>query len=141
FPAVLRVADMLHPRHVRAVERLLHGDVRHGGGGARAMPVFLAGRNPHGVAGPDFADWTTPALHAAQSRYNMEGLAERMGLPCGAGAGPEPPAPRPDAGRRRPFDDRALPHRPGEPIVGHPARRHRPRWFDIHDSSSRRYGL
>src|SRR6266436_3943480 len=124
---ILFVADVLHPRDVSAVERLLHGNMRHGAGRAGAMPVLLARRNPHRVAGPDFADRTAPGLHAAESRHDMEGLAERMGMPRGAGARLKADPCRPDAGRRRRLDDRVLPHRSGKPIARHPARRHRPR--------------
>src|SRR5215831_16501870 len=133
---ILLIGDVLHPRHVSAVERLLHGDVHHGAGRARAMPVLLAGRNPHRVAGTDFADRTAPGLHAAKSRHDVEGLAKRMGVPRRAGARLEADAPGPNARRRRRLDDRVLPHCPGEPLAGHPARRRRAQWFDVHDFSS-----
>jgi hypothetical protein len=66
FPgAVLFVGDLLHPVDDLAVEFFLNGDMRHGGGGRSAVPVFFAGREPHNVAGPDLLDRSAFALCAA----------------------------------------------------------------------------
>src|SRR3954466_11326923 len=50
--AILFVASLLQPIHVLAVNGLLDGDVGHGGGGRRAVPVLNARREPDHVAGP-----------------------------------------------------------------------------------------
>ena len=63
---VLLVAHLLHPVHNLAVERFLHGDMRHCRGRRRAVPVLLAGRKPDHIAGPDLLDRTAP--RAAPSR-------------------------------------------------------------------------
>src|SRR6516164_8022104 len=123
-PAVLRIGDVLHPLYMNPVERLLHGDVHHRTGRASAVPVLLAGRNPHHVTGTDFADRTAPGLHAAEARHHQEGLAERMGVPCGTRARLETHPRRPDARWLRRLDDRILPHRAGEPVARTTARRH-----------------
>src|SRR4051794_4316438 len=47
----LIVADLLHPVDALPVEGLRDCDVGHRGGGGRAVPVLLAGRNPDHVAG------------------------------------------------------------------------------------------
>src|SRR4051812_40931033 len=49
----LIVADLLHPVDALPVEGLRDCDVGHRGGGGRAVPVLLAGRNPDHVAGAD----------------------------------------------------------------------------------------
>src|SRR3954469_5884326 len=49
----LIVADLLHPVDALSVEGLGDRDVGHRGGGGRAVPVLLAGRNPDHVAGAD----------------------------------------------------------------------------------------
>src|SRR6266850_4605946 len=52
-PLVLLVAHLLQPVDAFAALSLVNGDVRQRGGGRRAMPMLLSGRNPHDVPGPD----------------------------------------------------------------------------------------
>jgi hypothetical protein len=61
---ILLVADLFHPINSFAVKLLLDGDVRHGLGESRAMPVFLAQRKPNHVAGMYFLDGTVLALYS-----------------------------------------------------------------------------
>src|ERR1019366_9502738 len=61
---VLIVADLFQPVHGLAIEPLLNRDVRHRRGGRRAVPVFLAGRKPDHVTGPDLLDGPSPTLRA-----------------------------------------------------------------------------
>src|SRR3984957_2015792 len=61
---VLLVADLFHPLHRLAVERLLDGDVGHGGGGRGAMPMFLARREDYDVARTNLLDRPAFALGA-----------------------------------------------------------------------------
>src|SRR6516162_3459384 len=68
---VLRVGHVLHPLDVLAVERLLQGDVSHRCGRARAVPVLLARRDPHRVAGADFVDGAAPGLGATRAPYHV----------------------------------------------------------------------
>src|SRR3954463_11711238 len=63
--AVLLVRHFLHPVDGLAVELFLNGDVRHEGGGRRAVPVLLARREPDHVAGTDLLDRAALALHPA----------------------------------------------------------------------------
>src|ERR1700678_857377 len=71
---VLFVADLLHPIDRLAVERLLDGDVGHGGGGGGAMPMFLARREDHDIAGANFLDRPALALRPAAARGDDENL-------------------------------------------------------------------
>ena len=73
--------------------------MRHGGRRRGAVPVLLAGRKPDDVAGPDFLDRAALALRPAAAGGDDQGLAERMGVPGGAGAGLEGDAGAADAGR------------------------------------------
>ena len=50
-PLVLLVRDMLHPLNHFAVQLFLQGNVRHRGGGGRAMPMLFVGRKPDHVTG------------------------------------------------------------------------------------------
>ena len=88
FP-VLLVGHLLHPGHVSAVERLLHGEMRHRHVGRGAVPVLLARREEHRVAGAHLLDRSAPGLHAALALRDVDGLAERMRVPGGARAGLE----------------------------------------------------
>src|SRR3712207_283417 len=87
LPAVLLVADRLHPGDRRAVQLLLDGDLAHGRGRRGAVPVLLARREPDHVTRADLPDRPALALGPAASGGDDQGLAERMGVPGGAGAG------------------------------------------------------
>src|ERR1700733_1369092 len=78
---VLLVADLLHPLDRLAVERLLDGDVGHGGGGGGAMPMLLAGCEDHDVAGTNLLDRAAFALRPAAPCSDDEDLTERVGMP------------------------------------------------------------
>src|SRR6478735_3692681 len=94
-PVILFVADLLHPVHKFAIQRLLNGNVRQGGFRGGTMPMLFAGREPDNIAGMYFFDRTAFALHPATARGHDEGLAQRVrvpgcasaGLKCDAGAG------------------------------------------------------
>src|SRR6185437_6084020 len=61
---------------------LLNGDVRHGRGPRRSMPVLLAWRKPDHVSWTNLLDGSTVALYPAAASRNNERLAERMRVPC-----------------------------------------------------------
>jgi hypothetical protein len=82
---ILLVADLLHPVDDFAVELFLGCDVRHGRSRRSTMPMFLARRKPDHIAGPDFFDGATLALHSTATGSDNEGLAQRMGMPCSSG--------------------------------------------------------
>ena len=84
---ILFVADLFQPVHGFAVELFLNGDMRHGGGGRGAVPMFLARWKPDHVARPDFFNRPAPALRASAASGHNQSLAERMRVPCGACAG------------------------------------------------------
>src|SRR6185312_2788560 len=83
--AVLLLGDLLEPVDGLAVEHLIDGDVSHRGLDGGAMPVLFAGREPDDVAGPNFLDWSAPALHATDARGDDQRLPEGMGVPGGSG--------------------------------------------------------
>src|SRR5437588_816509 len=93
---ILRVGHVLEPGDGLAVEHFLHRDMHHAGVGAGAVPVLFAGRNPHGVAGADFAHWAALGLHSPDAEDDMQRLTERMGVPRGARARLEAHAVAPD---------------------------------------------
>src|SRR5215210_7871526 len=82
--AILLVADLLQPIHVLAVDGLLDGDVCHGGGGRRAVPVLDARREPDHVAGPDLLLRAAPLLYPPEARRDDEGLSDRVRVPSRA---------------------------------------------------------
>ena len=47
----------------------------------RPVPMLLAGREPHDVAGPDLLDRAALALHPAQPGCDDQRLTERMRVP------------------------------------------------------------
>src|SRR5205823_1899446 len=70
--SIFLVCHVLHPLDMLAVERLLHRDMHHAGIRTGAVPMFLARRNPHGVARLDLADRSALGLHASDARYYMQ---------------------------------------------------------------------
>src|SRR5205823_13181555 len=58
--------------------------VRHRRGRGRAVPVFLAGRARHDVAGPVDFDCSSQTLHQTTSGNDDERLAEGMRMPRSA---------------------------------------------------------
>src|SRR5712691_10782963 len=79
---VLLVADLLHPIDHLAVNALLDRDVSHGRSGCGSMPMLLARREPHDIAGPDLLDRSTFALSPAAARCDNQSLTQRMRVPC-----------------------------------------------------------
>src|SRR5438132_4051148 len=76
--AVLFVADFFHPVHDLAVECFLNGDMRHGCGGRRTMPMLFARRKPDHVAGVYLLDRASLALHPTATGGDDQRLAEGM---------------------------------------------------------------
>jgi hypothetical protein len=85
---VLLVGDVLAPSAVVAVVVALEqGDVHHEAVGGGAVPVVLARLEEDAVAGLDGLDRAALALAEADAFGDVDGLAERVGVPGGAGAG------------------------------------------------------
>src|SRR6266446_330318 len=84
--AVLLVGDFLHPVDHLSVELFLDGDVGHGGGRRGAMPMLLAWRGRDNITRSNDLDRPAPALHIAAAGSDDQGLAQRVGVPCAAGA-------------------------------------------------------
>src|SRR5215212_719646 len=83
---VLFVADLFHPVGGLSVELFLNGNVRHGRGCRGAVPMLLTRREPDHVTRPYFLGWASPTLCQAVTRCHNQGLAQRVGVPCGTGA-------------------------------------------------------
>lgn len=123
---------MLHPVDDLAVELFLDGDMGHRRRRRCAVPMAFTRREPDDVAGADLLDGTAFALHATEARCDDQRLAERMGVPGGAGAGLEG-----DAGASRACGaghgkQRVDTHAAGKPIGWSFGRRLRTASLDIH---------
>src|SRR5438093_2944212 len=136
FPAragpVLFVGHVFHPLDRLAIELFLNGDVRHRRVRRRAVPVFLAGFNPHDIARPDFFDGAARELHASETRRDDQRLAEGMRVPGGAGRRLECHDRPGDSRGRAPLERRIDSHRPGEPLGWSFAGRLRTAFCDVH---------
>src|SRR5205085_11986966 len=86
---VLRVTDMFHPVDNFTVEPFLNGDMRHRRRRCGAVPVLLAGCDPHHVTGPDLLNRPALALRPPAAGGDDEGLTEWMRMPCSPRAGLE----------------------------------------------------
>ena len=94
----------------------------HGRRSRCAVPVLLARLEPDYVAGTDFLDGAALALHPAATACHDEGLAERMRMPGGPGAGFKRHQGHTDAGGLGWIVQGVDPDRTGEP-VGRPLTR------------------
>jgi len=78
---VFVVSDLLQPLDRFPVKLFDDCDMRHGGRGSRAVPVFLTGRTPDHVARMNFLDRTSPALYDAAAGRHDQRLPEWMNVP------------------------------------------------------------
>src|SRR2546428_12729192 len=83
-PALI-VADLFHPVDDLALECFLDGEVRHGAGRRRAVPMLFSRRTQDHISGIDLFHRTSPALHEAATGPHDARLTERMCMPCRAG--------------------------------------------------------
>jgi len=86
---VFFVGDLFHPIDNLAVQSFLNGDMSHGRGGGSTMPMLLAGREPHDIAGPYLLDGSACALGPAAASRDDENLTEWMTMPSCPRAGLE----------------------------------------------------
>src|SRR4051794_14600783 len=131
---VLFVADLFHPVDGLAIQRLVDGDVLHGRGRRRAVPVLSARLEPHDVPGPDLLERPALTLHEAVAKGDDQRLSEWMRVPCGARAGLERDG---VAGRSRRSvgrEERVDTDGAGEPIVRTLRRGPRAASLDLHIS-------
>src|SRR5580704_10859940 len=77
---VLLVGHLLQPFDKFSIEYFRDGDVLHKIRWSGAMPVFLAWRYPHNIAGADFLQQPSPALNAARPRKDVQCLPHWMGM-------------------------------------------------------------
>src|SRR5580658_2606750 len=129
---VLFVCDLFHPVDNLALELFLNGDMRHGGGRRPSVPMLLARREPDHIAWPDLLDRPAPALRPTATGRHDEGLAQRMDVPCGAGAWLESdtgPLHQRRVGRLKKRIDA---YRAGEPLRRSLAGRLRANSLDVH---------
>src|SRR5215204_877592 len=87
--SVLLVGHVLHPVDALAVELFLNGDVSHGSGRRRPVPVPFAWREPDGITGLDRLDGAALTLSPAAAGSDDQRLPERMGMPGRPRAGLE----------------------------------------------------
>jgi hypothetical protein len=73
-----------------AGEVLEHREVAHEGVGGRAVPVVFPGRVDDGVAGAHAEHRAVARADESDALGDVQGLADRMGVPVGAGARGEP---------------------------------------------------
>src|SRR5438309_801992 len=86
---VLFGGDVLHPVDDLAVESFLNGDVSHAGDGCGSVPRLLSRCERHDISWVNLLDGTAFALRPSAACGDDEGLAEWVGVPCGAGSGLE----------------------------------------------------
>ncbi len=130
---ILFVADLFQPVDHFAGERLGDGDMRHCRGRRGAVPMFLVGREPDHVAGPDLLDRASLALRPAAAGGDDQRLAQRVRVPGRAGArleGDDRPA---DAGGIAPLERLVDADAAGEPFGRSFDGRLRTVSFDVQD--------
>ena len=130
--SVLLIADLFQPVDYLAVLLFLNGDVHHRRGRRGPMPMLLAGRKPDYIAGPNFFDWTGPALGASAASRDDENLAERMRVPGSSRARLEGDAGALHECRVGSMKKRIDSHRASEPLRWSLRGRLRANSFDFH---------
>ena len=78
---ILLVSDLFQPVHNLAVEMFLNGDVRLGGGGRSAVPMFFTRRKPDDIAGMNCFNRAALALRESAAGGNNQSPPERMRAP------------------------------------------------------------
>ena len=100
--SVLVVGDVVAPLGLGSVligvKSVPEGEVGHEVVGGGAVPVPFVGRAPDGVAGADDDDVAAADLDEADAFGDVEGLADGVLVPGGAGAGREVDGARPASG-------------------------------------------
>jgi hypothetical protein len=81
---VLLVGDLFHPFHVFPLDGSRNGDMRHGGGGGGAVPMFDLWRAPDHVARFDFLYRASPYLCPANASRHDQVLPGRVRVPSGS---------------------------------------------------------
>lgn len=114
--AVLFLDYVLLPIDDLAVLFFLDGDVCHGCGRRRTVPVPFVWGKPDDIAGMDLFDWTAFALCPSTTGGHNERLTERMCMPGGACARLERHAGAGHERRVRSGKERIDPDGAGEPV-------------------------
>jgi len=84
--AILRVTNVFQPIDNLAVERFRNRNVSHRCGQRRAVPMFLARREPDNVARQDLLNPPALALRKPAACRHDQRVTERMRVPGGARA-------------------------------------------------------
>src|SRR6185437_390441 len=113
---ILLVTHFLHPVDSPAAELLLNGDVRHGRGRRRAVPVLFTGHEPDHIAWANHLDRTTFALRKTAARGYKERLSQRVRVPRRAGTRLEGDAGAHGACRIGRLKERVNAYGAGEPV-------------------------
>jgi hypothetical protein len=133
---ILLVTDLFQPINRFAVQLFLNGDMRHGCGGQRAVPMLFSRRELDHVARPDLLNRAAPALRQTAARRHDERLAEQMRMPGRPRAGLKRDAGADRACRSDGLKQRVNAHRAGEPIRRTFPGRLRAASFDFHSLDS-----
>lgn len=110
---------LFHPLGRLTVELFQNGDVRHGRGWRRAVPMLLTRRKPDHVARPNFFDRAAPSLGKTAAGGYDQGLAQWMGVPCSACTRLERDTDADDARRRSRLEQGIDAHTAGK-VFGRP---------------------
>src|SRR5215471_13118566 len=122
------------PMDVRAVQRLLNGDMSHRGCWRCAMPMLRVGWTPDDVPALDFGFGFARALRPANTRRDDERLTQGMRVPGSACAGLEGDSSAPHARGGGRLDYGIDAHGAGEILLRAFGRRLRAVAFDFHCS-------
>ena len=132
---VLPVPHQLQPRHRRPVQLFLDGDMAHPSRCRRPVPVLLAGRKPHHVAGEYLLHRPARALHPPPPGGHDQRLPQRMRMPRRSRPGLERHQRAGHPRWRLMAEQRVHPHRPDKPLARPLARSLAARTPDLHHSS------